>query len=69
MLNRKSECIPRRFCLTPVVQPVGSASAARVAASFNYHSVRQNKKTRFLFEKRGFGIQVMVSPLGIIIYI
>ena len=33
--NHKSERIPRRFCLTPVVLPVGSASAAGAAGSFN----------------------------------
>jgi hypothetical protein len=30
-VNRISERIPRRFCLPPVVLPVGSASAARAA--------------------------------------
>ena len=35
MVDGKSERIPRRFCLTPVVLPVGSASAARAAGSFN----------------------------------
>jgi hypothetical protein len=30
-LNLKSERIPRRFCLTAVVLPVGSASAAQAA--------------------------------------
>ena len=30
-MNRNSERIPRRFCLTAVVLPVGSASAARAA--------------------------------------
>jgi protein-L-isoaspartate(D-aspartate) O-methyltransferase len=34
-LNRKSERIPRRFCLLAVVLPVGSASAAQAAGSFN----------------------------------
>ena len=31
LLNRNSERIPRRFCLTAVVLPVGSASAAQAA--------------------------------------
>ncbi len=38
-LNRNSERIPRRFCLTAVVLPVGSASAARAAGLASVYKI------------------------------